>query len=403
MRKSTGVVVGAAVAVLAVAVGGAVLVRDGATGRRPDRTDAADAWRVVERAFPVDDEWMGGPQVLLADPKRCFTGFGRDGLSTAYWVGTGDCATAEVVTPPKRPQGDYLPGDDRNGILSAVPARGGGYLAIAKHTFANDAYAYNTSILRGDGTPEGWRTVARFDAADGEDPQASHVGPIALTTTRDGYVAVGRDNDRPLAWLSADGVSWRAVDLPADGAVGVGVNAVAAAPDGRLVAIGTSARPNEHYAIRTWVSANGGRTWQTGTIPDLGGDPQLPLLLHDGRRFVALGGADGDLRGAALVLTSPDGQHWQRDEAAANARMITAATVLPGGELLAVSSTGEEQETEESGGTRECAAAWHSSPDGWIREELGCLGVPTSLTVLKDGRVAAVHWTTLFLRAAKTP
>jgi hypothetical protein len=123
--------------------------------------------------------------------------------------------------------------------------------------------------------------------------------------------------------------------------------------------------------------------------------------VHDGERFVALGGANGDVRGPALVLTSTDGRTWRQDDAGADTRMITAATVLPGGDLLAVSSTGEERESDESGGTRECASAWLATRDGrWTSEDLGCHGVPTSLAVLADGRVAAVHWTTLFLRKA---
>ncbi|MEV4621396.1 hypothetical protein AB0J74_22145 [Asanoa sp. NPDC049573] len=394
---------GAAVAVLAVAVGAAWLVRDGAARGRPDRADGVGDWRVVHDAFAVDDDWMGGPQLLVADPDGCYVGFGRDGLSTGYWAGEGDCLRSTVVTPQRFTGGDGIGGEDRNSVLSAVPAHGGGYLAITRHTFHGDAYAYETAIVRGDGAPGGWRTVAQFDADAGEDPFASHVGPLALAATEEGYVAVGRHNDRPLAWLSTDGQRWRAVDLPTPpGARSTGVDAVAAAPDGRLVAVGTSARRDAHYTILSWLSADGGRTWRRGTVPDPGGDPQLPVLVHDGRRFVALGGANGDVRGPALVLTSADGTSWQREET--DARMLTSATVLPGGTVVAVSSTGETRDTDETGGTRECAAAWLRSPGGsWSREELGCDGVPTSLTPLHDGRVAAVHWTTLFVRRAPTP
>ncbi|GIF45953.1 BNR repeat protein [Asanoa ferruginea] len=401
MRKATGVVAGAAIAVLAVVVGAAWLARDGATRGRPDRADGVGNWRAVHSAFAVDDDWMGGPQVLVADPDGCYAGFGRDGLSTGYWVGEGDCLRSTVVTPKRFTGGDSLPGEDRNSVLSAVPAHGGGYLAITKHTFHGDAYAYNTAILRGDGTPDGWRTVAQFDADKGEDPFASHVGPLSLAATETGYVAVGRHNDRTLAWLSTNGEQWRAVDLPTPPrARSTGVNSVAAAPDGRLVAIGTSAERDQHYTVVTWVSTDGGRKWRLATVPDLGGDPQLAVLLHDGHRFVALGGADGDIRGAALVLTSADGTAWQREDP--DARMLTAATALPDGTVVAVGSTGEERDSDEAGGTRECAAAWLRSDAGtWTREELGCDGVPTSLVRLRDGRVAAVHWTTLFVRRAE--
>jgi hypothetical protein len=398
-------VLGAAVAVLAVAVGAAVLARDGAVGGRPDRADGAGPWRIVRQAFPVDDAWMGGPQVIVADPAGCFTGFGRDGLATAYWVGEGDCTRARVVTPERRPIGDSLPSEDRNAVLAAVPGGGGGYLALTRHTFHGDAYAYETAVLRGDGTPESWRRVAEFEAGPGEDHLASHVGPNALAVTKDGYVAVGRHNERALAWLSAGGDTWRPVELPTEGAERAAVTTVAAAPDGRLVAMGTSAAGGQ-YGITTWVSTDGGRAWRRGTVPDLGGDPQIRTLVHDGDRFVALGGAEGDTRGSALVLTSRDGLAWRRDDAAAraDARMITAAVVLPGGDLIAVSSTGEERESDEAGGTRECASAWLvTRAGGWTPEDLGCHGVPTSLAVLADGRVAAVHWTTLFLRGGVRP
>jgi len=400
VRKSTGVVIGAAAAVLAVAVGGAALVRDGATGRRPDRIDGDGPWRVVRQAFEVKSEWMGGPQVIVADPEACFTGFGRDGLSTAYWVGEGECTTARVVSPKPFTGGDSLPSEDRNSIMTAVPARNGGYLALTRHTYHGDAYAYSTAVLHGDGTPDGWRTVARFEAGENEDSKASHIGPQSLAVTKNGYVAVGRHNERALAWLSDYGTTWRPVNLPpAEGASSTSVTSVAAAPDGRLVAMGTSARPNEPYTLKSWVSKDGGRTWRHGTVPDIGGSPQVHALLHDGKRFVALGGTDGDIRGPALVLTSTDGRTWQQDDAGTDTRMITAATVVPGEGLLAVSSTGEERESDESGGTRECASAWLATRDGtWTGVDLGCHGVPTSLAVLADGRVAAVHWTTLFLR-----
>ncbi|GAA1862408.1 exo-alpha-sialidase [Asanoa iriomotensis] len=207
-----------------------------------------------------------------------------------------------------------------------------------------------------------------------------------------------------MAWWSTDGDTWRPVTLPAPaGTRSTTVTAVAGAPDGRLVAVGTTARADEHYVVAAWESSDGGRSWRHRAIPDLGGQPQLWALVHDGHRFVALGGADGDVRGAALVLTSTDGRSWQRDDTAAeaDARMIRTAVALPNGDLLAVTSTGEEARSDESGGTRECASAWRSSQQTWTREDLGCHGVPTSLTVLADGRIAAVHWTTLFLRSGK--
>ncbi|GAA1862400.1 hypothetical protein GCM10009687_32090 [Asanoa iriomotensis] len=138
---------GAAVAVVAVVVGGAVLVRDGSPPRRPDRADGAGPCRIVRQAFQVEDAWMGGPQVLVADPEGCFTGFGRDGLSIAYWVGTGECTTSTVVTPGRGPVGDGLPSDDRNAVMAAVPAHDGGYLAVTRHTYHGDAYAYSGAIL----------------------------------------------------------------------------------------------------------------------------------------------------------------------------------------------------------------------------------------------------------------
>jgi hypothetical protein len=102
------------------------------------------------------------------------------------------------------------------------------------------------------------------------------------------------------------------------------------------------------------------------------------------------------------VLTSPDGVNWTRDEslAAAGGLRVSAATVLPDGEVIAVSEDGQHAGGDSPGPDERCAVAWLRDADGWAQEPVGCHGIPTGLTALDDGSVAAVHWSTLFLRPA---
>lgn len=416
------VYVAAAAAVVMILAGGSWLVR--ASGTAPGSADqGADGrephWEVLPRTFPVDRGWLSGPSLIIPGETECFVAFGQDNTGTAvragYWRSTDDCRTAENVTPAHRPIGDALASFDRGSIVAAVPAREGGYLLVHRHQFDGDAFAYFSRILHGDPSApatdpapaEGaWQELARFVT---DTPQASHAGPRALVATDSGYVAVGRVDETLLAWTSVDGTDWLPVPLPVAG-LGERPNVVrlVLGPEGTLVAVGTGGTSAASDQLAGWFSTDGGASWSQTEMPDGGERPQLTTLLHTGREYVALGGQTNSVLSPALVLASPDGVVWTRDDSLADAggSYVASATALPHGEVLAISRPDEASGTRtDEASTRPdeaCAVAWVSTATGWSEEPLGCHGVPNSLAVLADGTVAGVHWSTLFLRAPTT-
>lgn len=355
------------------------------------------AWQVFPDAFPTGGGWRNGPHTLVADPAGCYLAVGEDTqarfVRPGYWQATGDCTRPVNVTPPAGPVGEVLPRDDRDSVVAAVAAHGGGYLLVTRHRYFGDAYAYDSAVVQGS-PAQGWRRLAKFRT---DTPRSSHIGPTALVAVPDGYVAVGNHDGTAVAWTSDDAASWREVTLPLPAeATAAGVTGVTAGPDGRLVAVGTSSGTGELRPVG-WHSTDRGHTWQVTEMPRPGGFPQLWSVVHGAAGYVALGGVDGELRSAALVFTSPDGVHWQRDEAAAQAgaRLITAAVATPDGTVYAVSGNGVNAPVE----NEQCATAWRFADGRVSGEDLQCHGIPTALAPLPDGRVAAVHWGALFLRA----
>lgn len=387
MRRVSFAAGAAAMVVALIAVIWLVRVSTASPGRAADR-----AWRVLPGAFPVDDDWMSGPRLLVPSPSGCFVGLGTDsnyagtGKIPAYWQAAGDCTKPQRIGGKDRPVGDGLPSEDRSTVMAAVPAHGGGYLAVGRHIYHGDAYAYDSQVYRGE--PGSWRRIAEFRTGT---PTSSHIGPAALVTIKGGYLAVGHRERTAVAWTSADGIRWREVLLP--GAGEATVKTVTAGPDGRLVAVGDRgyARP------AGWVSTDGGAHWQAANMPKTGGTPQLWTVVHDGQQYMALGGVDGEQRAAALVLISYDGLTWHRDDTAANAgaRLMTAAVALPDGTVYAAAGTGPNAQMP----NEQCAVVWRWDGQRWVAEDLGCHGIPTSFAPLGDGGVAAVHWSTLFLRS----
>lgn len=352
------------------------------------RDGGGAAWQVEPEAFESTDSWMAGPRLVLADPAGCFSAYGQRstgyGMVPGYWTATGDCTTPMNMTPTRRPIGDGLPSEDRASFLAAVPAHDGGYLAVSRYTYHGDAYAYTTTVLKGDPSA-GFTRVAEFGTDPGRD---SHIGPEALVATENGYVAVGHRDGEAIAWTSTDGARWEALGLSAQGTSAL---ALTAGPDGRVVAVGVDRR-----VPTAWTSTDAGATWTIARMPEAGDGPQLWSVIHNGQEYVALGGVDGNLRGGALVYTSPDGMQWTRREVPSDVHLLRTAVVLPDGSVLTVAADGSRAERPDE----QCALAWRWDGTTWTSEDLGCHGVPESLAVLSDGRVAGVHWGALFLRAA---
>jgi hypothetical protein len=115
----------AGAATLIALIGGAVLVRARMRAK-------ASTWESYLRAFQVEDSWMSGAQVLVPDPNGCYIAVGNDGQSTASWMADGDCSAPVRVQVRRGPPGEGVRSDDRASIIDAVPAIGGGYLAIGR-------------------------------------------------------------------------------------------------------------------------------------------------------------------------------------------------------------------------------------------------------------------------------
>lgn len=112
---------------------------------------------------------------------------------------------------------------------------------------------------------------------------------------------------------SADGTNWRQVRLPVDHDLrGV------AAGGGRWIVVGS--KGNQGRAVRS----EDGVAWEAAGVPATG---QLNGVIWDGTRFVGFGIAGG-------VLTSEDGDAWERVESA-NKDAFLAAAAGPGGIYLA--------------------------------------------------------------------
>jgi hypothetical protein len=389
-RRSRGPAYVAAAVTLAALIGGVTWVTrgDGVTPVSNNSNDDSvnNEWQVVPHAFDVYDGWMSGPRLVLPAGNGCFLGFGQDstgyGLTPAYWQATGDCTSAVNISPTRRPPVDGLPSKDRAGVIAGVPAHDGGYLVLSRHTFYGDAFAYETSVLAGD-AQRGFTQVAQFAT---NTPKASHVGPDAIVSVAGGYAAIGRRDNATVAWTSADGRTWQSVDVAAQNTSPL---ALTAGPDGRLVAVGIAG-----LAAVGWTSTDQGATWTAAQLPDLGGRPQLGSVFYTGQQYVALGGVTVGSVGHGVMLTSPDGLQWSQATVDADMGIIQKGVATPGGSIVAVTAAAAAAPRPDE----QCALAWGFDGTAWTSVQLGCAGVPETLTVLADGRIAGAHWETLFLR-----
>lgn len=368
----------------------------------------APDWHVYPDVFAVNGP-PAGPLVMLPRSGGCFTAFGQDstgyGTVDASWTATGDCTTS-TATAPTGPggSGDGLPSGDGVALVAASPAHGGGYLVLSRRTFYGDAGGYEVTVSIG--TPgKDLRVVGGFLAQS----RGSHIGPDSVVTTAHGYVAAGYVEQAPTVWTSADGVTWHGTALPAGPQMLNLVDGlhIAAGQGGNLVVVGWHQTDGRSDFLDGWHSGDGGRTWSRSSMPELPGLPQVHAVVYDGHGYVAVGTTDWESGAPALVLRSPDGVTWTRDTSidASGALGLHAVTVLPGGSVLAVAPTGTRGPEAKPGNGEPpldsdttCAAAWIATAGSWVREDIGCHGVPDALAVLGDGSVVGARGGYLFLR-----
>jgi hypothetical protein len=156
---------------------------------------------------------------------------------------------------------------------------------------------------------------------------------LALARTGRGFLAVGENvpggdqtKATPVAWTSADGLSWRRLPAaslhlatPARGRV-LRLSQVAADGGDVIVEgeIATAHGPGKHPATSlsdaVWRSRNGGRSWAVAHLPaGHGAAGQIAGLAVAGQRFVAIRpGRTAKSGSDAMAYVSRDGASWTR-------------------------------------------------------------------------------------------
>lgn len=151
---------------------------------------------------------------------------------------------------------------------------------------------------------------------DFRSPLNGSVNMAGIVAARDAWVAVGsrrtaRASDRPAAWWSKEGRTWRRLGMPLpEGAYASSASHVVEYAE-ELVAVGSYVtEPGADAGWATWVSRDAGRTWRVGQIVAKEKAFVSEVLVADGV-LVALGavGSGRDLDAAAWI--SRDGRSWE--------------------------------------------------------------------------------------------
>ena len=191
------------------------------------------------------------------------------------------------------------------GVFTVAAAAGqDGYVIVGRQTVAGRtiAAAWWSAGLSGwqrgtDGTP---------GALDGAGPSRQMLAAAAL---RDGFLAVGSAGNRPAAWISPAGRTWRAVTLGLPG------NAVRAqlrqvtVNGRRIVAVGMSATAGGQTAPFTALSVNGGATWTESLLPSAGATA-VSAVAATGSGFTATGTVGPAGHQDVVIWTATDGLNW---------------------------------------------------------------------------------------------
>jgi hypothetical protein len=197
------------------------------------------------------------------------------------------------------------------------PGGGGGWLALGDKAAWTSPDGQTWTLAPGTG-------IAPLQAAD---------RVLALARTGRGFLAVGGNvpggdqaKATPVAWTSADGLSWRrlpAISLhlaaPTRGRV-LGLTRVAAHGGDVIVEgeIATAHGPGKHPATSlsdaVWRSRNGGRSWAAVHLPaGQGAASQIAGLAVAGQRFVAIRpGRIAKTGSDAVAYVSRSGASWTR-------------------------------------------------------------------------------------------
>lgn len=288
----------------------------GVTWSSPD----GRSWDLAElpgsrpETFPLAVAAAGGDRAVIV---------GRRGLAGMAWLSTDDGATWREVA------GEAFDVRPETRLTSVVAAESrlvaGGWSGL----FTQPASGRIWTSADG---------AAWTAAAGGADDATFADGRIAaLAAEPGGIVAVGSTGalgapTGGAAWFSADGVAWQRATAP-DLAAGT-LHAVAAAPDGGFVAVGSRL---DATAALAWTSADG-RTWTAA--------PAQASLTYHGLRIVMDGVTAGPAGyvavghflfgtqyGQGTAWTSADGRTWTRaDDDIAALGQAEPLAVIPDGD-----------------------------------------------------------------------
>jgi len=139
----------------------------------------------------------------------------------------------------------------------------------------------------------------------------------AVAASSAGFVAVGSHGDQPSAWTSADGRTWRQVDLPLPvGSVRATLQHVASSGR-KIAAVGTAVTTSGQQVPFAASSSDGGTTWIESALPAPAGLTSVTALAAAGGSFIATG-TYGSTPGHqnVVVWTSPNGSAWRAAEPA---------------------------------------------------------------------------------------
>ena len=212
----------------------------------------------------------------------------------------------------------------------AALGTGAGSLSVVGGSEGVVAVALSGDLVVHSNDGQTWERIEGLPAATG-----AIIRDLAAYQGR--FVIVGRDGEpdpfsqagpqpppgigRPAAWISDDGVTWIAAEVPGSDVAGGELRAVAAGANG-LFAIGINRAIQDAFEAPTsgWASADG-RTWRL--VGELGADlPDTELLVGDGVHMVILG-SDSPGSPTLAASISSDGAAWTR-------LTFSGTTTLPG-------------------------------------------------------------------------
>lgn len=198
----------------------------------------------------------------------------------------------------------------RGAVAAAVAAGAAGYVIVghqaAKGSGAAVAAAWYAPRLTG------WRRAAVISQKQGGNSEAADGQMMnAVTATARGFTAVGATGTRPAAWLSADGRTWRQVQVPVPAGSARAALDYAAANGSDVVAAGTefsAAGASRPFAA---VSADAGATWAQVQLPVPATGPgtgtTVTALTAAGGGFTAVGTYVTQAGPEVVIWTLPSG------------------------------------------------------------------------------------------------